>query len=161
MRQRRLQSDWKKLQILHDNSELINVDLENSNWDRFRVKFSCKGLVWLPGAAAPSITTNHSCEIYLHLDYPRTPPQLTWLTDIFHPNILPPSQNGGVCIGYWTPAESIDQLCIRIAEMVQMKNVNPYHPLNPTAAEWVKINLDKLPVDERPIMKPQLEIELV
>jgi len=160
LRDRRLRMDWEKLRALNNNSDVISIIPANGSLDRYQVAFKCRGLMWLPGALAPSITTNHQCEIYLHLSYPRTPPQLTWQTDIFHPNILSPRQNGGVCIGKWTPAETLDMLCIRIAEMVQMKNFSYEDALNPIAASWVKLNAHRFPIDHRPIVRPEPVIDL-
>lgn len=158
VRERRLLTDREKMQALQLSSDLIHVSEISPDCDRYKVSFCCRGLIWMPGALAPSISANHRCEIYLHLNYPRTPPQVVWLTQIFHPNILPPQQNGGVCIGHWSPAETLDQLCIRLAEMVQMKNFNVNDPLNPTAANWARANISKFPVDNRPILHPEPEI---
>ena len=160
MRERRLKTDWDKMKQLQTSSDLIRFAMEGMNLDKYIITFSCKGLAWLDGAKAPSVTIHHKCQIYLHLTYPRTPPQVRWLTEIFHPNILPPQQNGGVCIGGWTPAETLDQLCVRIGEMVQMKNYSVNDPLNLVAASWVRGNEDKFPVDHRAILKPEPEIEL-
>ncbi len=88
-------------------------------------------------------------EIYLYKIYPRRPPQLKWLTNVFHPNIIPPHKNGGVCIGWWTTAETLDSLCVRIGEILQYKAYNLDDPLDEEAADWVKNHLDILPVDER------------
>lgn len=155
MRERRLKIEWEKMKELQQNSDMISFSLAGAELDKYIVSFKCKGLFWLPGAIAPSVSINHKCEIYLHLNYPRNPPQLKWLTEIFHPNILPPSQNGGVCIGSWTPAETLEQLCVRLAEMIQMKNYNINDPLNITAALWAKENTRNFPVDDRPVLKPE------
>ena len=155
MRERRLKMDWEKMKKLRQSSDLISFALTGSELDRYVVSFSCQGLLWLPGAPAPSLSARHQCGIYLHLSYPRNPPQLKWLTEIFHPNILPPSQNGGVCIGAWTPAETLAQLCVRLAEMVQMKNYNVNDPLNIAAALWARKNAGQFPVDGRPVFKPE------
>ena len=158
MRERRLKMDWEKMKELRQESDLISFALTGTELDRYVVSFSCQGLLWLPGTQAPSVSARHQCEIYLHLNYPRNPPQLKWLTEIFHPNILPPSQNGGVCIGAWTPAETLAQLCVRLAEMIQMKNYSVNDPLNIAAALWARKNTGRFPVDARPILKPEPQV---
>jgi len=147
-----------KLSALAASSPLVDVDKSVGAPERYLITYYCKGLLWVPGAAGPSVTARHVMEVYLHMQYPRTPPQLTWRTEIFHPNILPPAFNGGVCIGKWTPAESLDQLIVRIAEMVQMKNYSISDALNREAAAWVARNQGLFPVDPRPIVAPEPEV---
>lgn len=158
MRQKRLEADMQKLKALGSASPLIDIDYSMGAPEKYRVTFYCKGLLWMPGAAGPSLTSRHIMDVYLHMQYPRTPPQLTWRTDIFHPNILSPAFNGGVCIGRWTPAETLDQLIVRIAEMVQMKNYSVSDALNREAAAWVARNLNFFPLDNRAIIAPEPEI---
>lgn len=152
VRQRRLQADKDRLMELARRSTRISVQECSSLGDKFVVTYRCRGLLWLPGNPSPSITTDHRLGIYLHVNYPRTPPRLQWLTDIFHPNILSPNQNGGVCIGSWTPAETLDQLVLRIGEMVQYKNYNTRDPLNLDAADWIEQHRHMLPVDNSPLV---------
>ena len=80
--------------------------------------------------------TEHRFDAYLHLDYPRQAPLLLWRTPVFHPNILPPSRNGGVCIGTWSPSESLADLCRRIARMVSYNSFSVGDALDPEAASW-------------------------
>ena len=147
MRIKRLYAEWQRMQIFSDNSEFIDVQPLGDPPEKYIVSYYCKGLIWPEGDAEPSISENHRLEIYLHKNFPRYPPKLTWLTDIFHPNILPPSKNGGVCIGKWTPAETLDQLCIRIGEMIQYRNFSITDALNTEAAAWVSVHMDRFTVD--------------
>ena len=79
----------------------------------------------------------HRCTVYLHAEYPRRPPVVTWLTPIFHPNILPPERNGGVCLGSWSASESLDDVVRRVLDMVSYKSFNTADALDQTAAAWV------------------------
>ena len=158
MRNKRLQIDEQKMRALHSASSLIDVDFREAP-NRYRIHYKCKGLLWLPGAAGPSVTTKHTLDIIVHLSYPRVRPQLLWLTDIFHPNILPPAQNGGVCIGQWAPSETLDLLTLRVGEMVQMKSYNANDVLNHKAADWVRGNSRLFPLDHRPLIDPEPDIE--
>jgi hypothetical protein len=82
----------------------------------------------------------HRCDAYLHRDYPRRPPVITWLTPIFHPNILGPDRNGGVCIGSWSAAEGLADLIVRLRNLVTYRAFNADDALNPRAASWVVEN---------------------
>ena len=154
-RERRLLADADKMSALAGQSSLIDIEAVGQTLERYRVRYRCKGLFWPAGAAAPSVTARHELDIYLHKDFPRRPPQLTWRTDIFHPNILSYRQNGGVCVGNWSPAEGLDDLVVRIGEMVQMKVYNLDDPLDSVAAEWGRRHLDSFPLDSRPLLSPE------
>jgi ubiquitin-protein ligase len=145
----RLNVDFRKMQELVEKSQFITMEYFGNPPNRYIITYRCKGLVWYPSYPQPSITIFHKMEIYLHNEYPRKPPQLKWLTEIFHPNILSLSENGGVCIGGWTPSETLDMLCVRVGEMVQYKNYSLKDALNKKAEEWVKKNSHKFPVDDR------------
>lgn len=155
VRNRRLQADLHGLLDLSRRSPAITVRALNDVCDRFEVTYSCLGLEWLPEQTEPSIRAEHRLDIYLHLDYPRLPPRLLWLTPIFHPNILPPDRNGGVCIGHWSPAESLDQLVLRIGEMIQYRNFSTVDALDPLAAKWAEHNRAQLPLDNTPLLRPE------
>jgi ubiquitin-protein ligase len=160
-RERRLRVEAARMAELSRRSSLIDVEPLGDTLDRYRVTFRCKGLFWQDGAAAPSTTARHVLEIYLHKDFPRRPPQLLWKTEIFHPNMLSPRRNGGVCIGSWSPAEGLDDLVVRIGEMVQMKRYGLIDPLDPAAAEWVKSYAGSFPLDDRPLAvgKPSVDAD--
>lgn len=137
---------------LHRRSSLIEVAAAGDPPERYYVTYYCRSLIRLAGQQQPSCSSRHQVEIYLHRDYPRRPPALKWLTDIFHPNILPPLMNGGVCIGWWSASETLDMLCLRIGEMLQFKSYSLNDPLYEEAAAWVRMNEELLPVDERSLL---------
>lgn len=63
--------------------------------------------------------------ITLRRDYPFTKPVVTWLTDIFHPNISPPSDGGVVCtrlLQEWRAERSLLSLVEGIASLVEHPN---------------------------------------
>jgi ubiquitin-protein ligase len=79
----------------------------------------------------------HRCAIYLHSDYPRRPPVVTWLTPILHPNILGPDRNGGVCLGSWSPSESLADVVRRLVDLVSYRAFNASDALDNDAARWI------------------------
>jgi ubiquitin-protein ligase len=150
-RLRRLHADFAAMQELAGGSDFIRFVRSGNPPDRYVVTYTCRGLVWAPGEAQPAVREHHEAEFYLHRDYPRRPPQIIWRTPIFHPNILSVEAGGGVCIGGWTPSESLADLVLRVGEMVQFRSYNPDDVLNPAAAQWAEAHADRLPVDDRPL----------
>jgi hypothetical protein len=94
------------------------------------------GVLGLARTADGSLTLRslHRCAIILHSDYPRRPPQLNWLTPVFHPNILGPERNGGVCIGSWSAGESLADLVRRLMDLVSYRAFNVRDALDRDAA---------------------------
>ena len=80
----------------------------------------------------------HRCDVYLHLEYPRRPPVVTWQTPVFHPNLLGPERNGGVCLGSWSAAESLADLCRRLHALVTYQSFNTSDALDNEAAAWAR-----------------------
>jgi hypothetical protein len=111
----------------------------------------------LDGDGELTIRTVHRCEIYLHLDYPRRPPVVTWLTPIFHPNILGPERNGGVCLGSWSADESLADLCRRLQDILAYRSFNADDALNVDAANWTSRNGVKPGADMRALARLTVE----
>lgn len=154
---RRLHADLAGIISLQRASDLIQITYQGNPPDRYLVTYTCRGLCQPAGAAEPELCEHHVAEFYLHRDYPRRPPQIIWRTEIFHPNILPASQGGGVCIGGWTPSESLADLVLRVGAMIQYREYNADDLLNRSAAEWAAAHPDRLPVDERPLAVFEVE----
>ena len=101
-------------------------------------------LVGLRGYEAPGKTVDeHEFDVILGEDFPYERPKIRWKTPIFHPNIMAPSEGGGVCVAdrdRWDFDSKLSDLIIRIADLV--KNPNPYNPLVSesctAAAEWFR-----------------------
>jgi hypothetical protein len=92
-------------------------------------------------------------EIRLGIDYPRSRPDLQWLTQIFHPNI---SAVGAVCLGgystNWTPSLGLDELCTMLWDMVRFSNFDPKSAYNYAAGRWCETQSQyDFPVDRRPV----------
>src|SRR5947208_3622330 len=85
--------------------------------------------------------------------YPRTMPELRWLTPIYHPNI---SEIGMVCLGgygtHWVPSLNLDELCGMLWDMARYHNYDIRSPYNREAALWVANQSAFLfPLDTRPL----------
>ena len=92
----------------------------------------------------PFAGETHEVRIELTRKFPFEPPQVTWLTDIFHPNIEPPQGMGGygrVCLNLldkdWTPMKHLPAIVEGL--MYLLNNPNPEDALaNPTCQEAKK-----------------------
>jgi ubiquitin-protein ligase len=135
-RQRRLVADLHHMQELAARDARISFQADGDQPETYEVMLACDGLAH--GADGRlCVRSVHRFSAYLHLDYPRRPPQISWLTPIFHPNILAPDRNGGLCLGLWSASESLADLVTRVAAMVEYKAFNPNDALDPYAAAWV------------------------
>jgi ubiquitin-protein ligase len=134
-RERRLASDLRQMTELAASGALA-FRSEGDPPERYRV------LVTVPGLARSGdelgVRDLHRFETYLHRDYPRRPPLVQWLTPVFHPNLLGPERNGGVCIGSWSASESLADLCLRLRELVAWRALNADDALDPEAAAWAR-----------------------
>jgi hypothetical protein len=95
----------------------------------------------------------HRVEIKLGSSYPRTIPEIRWITPIYHPNI---SEIGMVCLGgygtHWVPSVQLDELCVMLWDMARYHNYDIRSPYNRDAALWVANQTAILfPTDSRPL----------
>jgi ubiquitin-protein ligase len=144
-------SDHNDLQALSERNPRITFVANRSHApDRYEVTFHYPSFIELvPGEREPRQADTHRAEIILGADYPRHAPFVTWLTPIFHPNIRPPE--GMVCLGVlrerYLPGLGLARLVRMLAEMVQWRNFDAFHPFNREAAEWAA-NVDNWPLIE-------------
>ena len=97
----------------------------------------------------------HVMEVNLSLGYPRRPPHCRMITPIFHPNF----DASSVCIGdFWAASEGLDDLIVRVGRMIAYQEFNTKSPLNGLAAKWAAQHPELLPVDEREVAPPSVEV---
>jgi ubiquitin-protein ligase len=162
-RDRRLLSDLRQMEELAGRGGAV-FRTEGNPPDVYHLMLSVPGLA-LDAEHALTVRNLHRCDVYLHRDYPRRPPIVTWLTPIFHPNILGPERNGGVCIGSWSAAESLADLCGRLCALVSYRSLNAEDALDLEAAGWalrhkVKPGSDLAVLKDLPVDTP-IGIDLV
>ncbi len=136
-RHRRLFADLDQMNELADRVSTVSFRAEGNPPETYHV------LLNAPGIARGDddflrIRSIHRCVVYLHSEYPRRPPVITWLTPIVHPNILPPDRNGGVCLGSWSASESLADVIRRLIDLVSYRAFNVEDPLDNAAAAWVR-----------------------
>ena len=144
LRLRRLQADYERLQTRCAKSPYIRIrSTKGDPPERYEIVYSVKGLR-LDSKSQIIEATDHAVEIALTSGYPRQAPQCRMLTSIFHPNI----DLAAVCIGdHWAAAEALDDLVVRIAEMITYQSYNTKSPLDGEAARWADQNQHLLPID--------------
>jgi ubiquitin-protein ligase len=154
-RSRRLLSDLRQMEELAAGDG-VAFRADGDPPEVYHVMLNGLGLA-LDGDGSLAIRDLHRCEIYLHLDYPRRPPVVTWLTPVFHPNILGPERNGGVCLGNWSAAESLADLCMRLRDLVTYRALNAEDALNVEAGCWARRNNVKPGADVRALARFEVD----
>ena len=166
MRHRRLTNDYKRLQEMANNSEVVTiVKTENNPPDLYVVRFLLRGVEKLDGDGNPIYRDSHDVAIQLKAEHPRKKPLLRWLTPIFHPNIDWPS--GTVCIGDppdygWYPARPLDDLVLYLGRMAKYEEgcYNPISPFKNATKRWSMDNTHLFPTDDRNVKGAKFDIDI-
>jgi len=150
-RTRRLRNDLAALDRLRLESSVFRFTTQGDPPHQYLISLRGKGL-WRDRGKIRILDT-HRMEIKLGASYPRTMPEIRWITPIYHPNI---SEIGMVCLGgygtHWVPSVQLDELCIMLWDMVRYHNYDIRSPYNRDAALWVASQSTFLfPTDGRPL----------
>jgi len=150
-RVRRLKADAEAMRLLKENSTILEFTAHGDPPERYLVTLKGKGLMRKTEADPVEVAEVHRVEIRLGIDYPRSRPDLQWLTSIYHPNI---SAVGAVCLGgystNWVPSLGLAELCEMLWDMVRYENYDPKSAYNYAAGRWCETQTQvDLPVDSR------------
>jgi ubiquitin-protein ligase len=148
---RRLKNDFAALDRLRSESSIFHFKAHGNPPHHYQISLRGKGLCREHGKI--KIIHSHNIEIKLGSSYPRTIPEIRWLTPIYHPNI---SEIGLVCLGgygtHWVPSVQLDELCTMLWDMTRYHNYDIRSPYNRDAALWVANQTSILfPTDSRPL----------
>ncbi len=148
---RRLRSDHAAMERLLEESSVIRFKVQGKPAQRYLVEFRGRSLARDLGKVAPR--DHHEVEIKLGSAYPRTMPEIRWLSPIYHPNI---SEIGLVCLGgygtHWVPSLHLDDLCVMLWDMARFHNYDIRSPYNKEAALWAaNQSTYAFPTDARPL----------
>jgi ubiquitin-protein ligase len=149
---RRLRSDLAALERLQSESSVLRFRPQGKPpVQHYIVEFRGKSLARERGKVG--LQERQEVEIILGASYPRTMPEIRWLTPIYHPNI---SEIGMVCLGgygtHWVPSLNLDELCGMLWDMVRFHNYDIRSPYNREAALWVANQTTyRFPLDARPL----------
>ena len=152
-RTRRLRADLETLKMLKDNSSILDFQAFGDPPERYMITLKGKGLMRTSEGEAVQTADVHRVEIRLGLDYPRSRPDLQWLTSLYHPNI---SAVGAVCLGgystNWVPSLGLGELCEMLWDMVRYANYDPKSAYNYAAGRWSETQSEfDFPLDKRSI----------
>jgi ubiquitin-protein ligase len=150
-RTRRLHNDFAALDRLRSESSVFRFSTQGDPPHQYSILFKGRGL-WRDRGKI-KVLDAHRVEIKLGTSYPRTIPEIRWVTPIYHPNI---SEIGMVCLGgygtHWVPSVQLDELCTMLWDMARYHNYDNRSPYNRDAALWAANQTKYLfPVDERPL----------
>ena len=136
-RTRRLKADYESLKAIKENSTIVDFQSFGDPPERYLVTYKGKGLIRKSETDPVEQADVHRVEIRLGIDYPRSRPDLQWLTSIYHPNI---SAVGAVCLGgystNWVPSLGLSELIEMLWEMVRYSNYDPKSAYNYAAGRW-------------------------
>lgn len=148
---RRLKHDFAAMEALRDESSIFSFRASGTPPQRYLVEFRGHSLARDKGKVV--VSDRHEVEIKLGVSYPRTMPELRWLTPIYHPNI---SEIGLVCLGgygtHWVPSLHLVELCNMLWDMTRYHNYDIRSPYNREAALWAANQTTfSFPIDPRPL----------
>jgi hypothetical protein len=139
------------MKALREQSSILDYQAHGEPPERYLVTFRGRGLVRKSEVDPVETADVHRVEIRLGIDYPRSRPDLQWLTGIYHPNI---SGVGAVCLGgystSWAPSLGLAELVEMLWDMARMANFDPKSAYNYAAGRWCETQtLYDLPIDRR------------
>jgi hypothetical protein len=139
------------MERLRDESTIFRFRASGDPAQRYLIEFHGRSLARERGKIVPLET--HQVEVKLGASYPRTMPELRWLSPIYHPNI---SEIGLVCLGgyntHWVPSLQLDELCEMLWDMARFHNYDLRSPYNRDAAIWAASQSTfAFPMDHRPL----------
>lgn len=155
-REKRLDSDYRQLMAAFAGHANVRVEPRGGYPpERYGITLKVPGLR-LDEQNRITRVELHFVELYLPAGYPREKPYATSTYPVFHPNF-----GAHICIAdYWSPAQSLVDIVIQIANMLQYREYNIHSPLNAVAANWVADNKSQVPVGEVDLMPGELDVRI-
>lgn len=141
---------------LTEASDILDLTpVHGSPPQHYIAEFQCHGLAWRDGQVVEA--DYFAIGLSFPLDYLRRPANpaqiLTWLApkQVWHPNIAPPV----ICVGRIPPGTGLVDLLYQIFEIITYQKVTPREDdaLNKAACAWARHNMDRFPIDPRPLKR--------
>lgn len=158
-RQERLRVDQAALRALQLASTILDFTATGDPPDRYVLTFRGRGLrrelTAQAGMGQPRVVTTdlHECELRMPLSYPERPPDIRWITPLFHPNVSFSGFLGLADIGLsWSDNLQLDIIVERLWNVARLAYVDLDRATNYGAKSWLeRENTQPLPLDPRPI----------
>ena len=155
-RNKRLDADYRKLMSAFAGHETVRVTAVGGYPpERYQVIYNIPGLR-LDEQGRIVRVNQHVVDLYLPTGYPREKPYATTMAPVFHPNF-----GASICLAdYWSPTQSVVDIVVQVADMLQYRLYNIHSPLNAVAANWAAENRHQLPISNVDVMPAETPIEL-
>jgi hypothetical protein len=150
----RLAAEWESLRALAGNSNVFDFEAHGDPPDRYTIEFRGRGICRdMAAGGEMGFRDVHRIDIRLPFAYPQSPPDIRWLTPIFHPNV---SYSGFINITdvglNWDRDLGLDVLCERLWDVARMAFVDLEGASNYAAKNWFSRDQTlRLPLDARPL----------
>ena len=156
-RLRRIYSDYQSVVEEFTGNPYVTVTpVQGDPPEEYVVEYLLKCRELDPASNRPRERSLHRARSYLHRDYPREKPKCVLETPIFHPNF-----GNYICIGdFWAAGETLTDIIIKIGQMIMYQDFNPKSPLNAVAARWAEQNERLLPIDNKDLYQPELDLDI-
>src|SRR5262245_47174220 len=152
-RQERLNTDREALAALAAASTIFSFDTSGEAPDRYLLVFHGKGLTRGTSSAGDVTPIDvHQIDLRMPYAYPGSPPDIRWLTPLWHPSV---SFSGFVNLNdvglVWNRDLPIDIVCERLWDIARAAFL-PTKATNYAAKNWFDKECQyKLPIDQRPL----------
>jgi hypothetical protein len=150
----RLNADRELLAALDAASSIFSLEVSGDPPDRYTLTFRGKGLGRDASAGSEvAIVELHQIDLRMPYSYPASPPDIRWITPLWHPNVsfsgfVNPADIGLV----WTNEIPLDLVCERLWDVARGAYVNLEKAANYSAKNWYEQECPyELPVDPRPL----------
>lgn len=150
----RLNADRELLAALDAASTIFSCEATGQPPDRYTLVFRGKGLGRDAAAGSDvSVIELHQIDLRMPYSYPAMPPDIRWITPLWHPNVsfsgfVNPADIGLV----WTSEVPLDLVCERLWDVARGQFINPVKATNYAAKNWYDKECSyALPLDPRPL----------
>ena len=153
-KEQRLAAELEVMRALAQQSSILQFESEGDPPDKYTITLRGRGIDRASSyRGGMKYVDRHECEIRLGFGFPQRPPEIRWLTPIFHPNI---SYSGYVkledCGLTWQEDLTLDVICERIWDLARLALVDLATATNLSAKKWFSEQREiALPVDARPL----------
>ena len=154
-RDQRLETEAELLSALAAASPVMRLEFEGKTPQRYRIEFQGKGYCKDPTRPDEVGTVDrHEVELVLGTGFPESPPDIRWMTSLYHPNV---STSGYLTVRdigcEWSEKLSLDLVCERLWDVARGAYVNEQRVSSPAAMAWYRKEGEELgAADRRPLV---------